>query len=63
MEARGWSLETMCEITGMKRFVIEEIIAGSRKVTPVFARQIGDAFGTGAELWKKLQENFENTQR
>lgn len=60
MEARGWSVEALCRQTGMEMTALEEIIAGSRRITPVFAMQFGEAFGTGVEFWNNLQARYSN---
>jgi HTH-type transcriptional regulator/antitoxin HigA len=59
MFARGWSIETMCQRSGIRRDVIEEILAEKRPVTPVFAFCLATAFGTGHQVWSNLQKSFD----
>ena len=59
MEERDWSIETMMERSQLRRYVIEEIIAGTRRVTPLTARCLSNAFGTGSQIWVNLQKSFD----
>jgi addiction module HigA family antidote len=41
---------------------ISEIIAGRRGISPETALRLGRYFGTGAELWVRLQADFDLRQ-
>ena len=38
---------------------VNEIVKGKRGITPEFAVYIGEALGTGPELWANLQLHFD----
>ena len=59
MAARGWSIETLMGRSHLRRNVIEEIIAGRRRVTRLTARCLSNAFGTGSQRWLNLQKSFD----
>jgi addiction module HigA family antidote len=41
---------------------VSEIIAGRRSISPETALRLGRYFGTGAELWMRLQADFDLSQ-
>ena len=41
---------------------ISEILAGRRGISPETALRLGRYFGTGAELWSRLQADFDLSQ-
>ena len=59
IDARGWSLETFCERTGLRRDLAEEILSGHRRVTRMTAQCLGWAFGCSSEIFLRLQESHE----
>lgn len=59
MEARGWGIETLAEKSLLKRDLLEEVLAGHRKVTPLVALGLSYAFGTGREIWLNLQRSWD----
>jgi HTH-type transcriptional regulator/antitoxin HigA len=59
MEARGWDVDTLAQCSWLKREAVNELLAGSRKVTPVFAYGLAKAFGTSKELWLTLQSSWD----
>ncbi len=59
MEARGWCIDTMVERSQLRRDLLEEILSGHRRVTRLTALCLGDAFGTGSEVWTNLQKSFD----
>jgi len=59
MEARGWSIETMCERSGVRRDRMESIIACKWTLTLLDAHCLGNAFGTGPEVWRNLQTAYD----
>lgn len=63
LEARGWSIETMVERSGLRRDLIEELIAESRPVTRLVALCLANAFGTGDVVWRNLQKCYDGEPR
>jgi HTH-type transcriptional regulator/antitoxin HigA len=59
MEARGWSQVELAEIMGRPTKLVNEIIAGKKAITPETAIQLGDALGTGPELWMNLEGQYQ----
>ncbi|UCB52903.1 MAG: HigA family addiction module antidote protein [Candidatus Zixiibacteriota bacterium] len=57
-EARGWSPSDLADILGYERNVISDILTGRRSVSPEMAKALGDAFGTGAQVWLNLQAAY-----
>ena len=58
IEARGWSQSDLAEILGRPVQAINEIIAAKKVITPETAQGLGDAFGTGAQLWLNLENSW-----
>ena len=59
LEARGWSQADLAEIMGRPPRLVSELISAKRAVTPETARGLGDAFGTGAEVWMNLESAYQ----
>lgn len=59
MEARGWSQVELAEILGRPAKVISELISGKKSITPETAIQLGQALGTGPELWMNLESQYQ----
>lgn len=59
LEVRNWSQTGLAEIIGRPTCLINEIIAGKRTITPETAIQLGEALGTGAELWMTLESQVQ----
>ena len=57
-EARGWSPSDLADILGYERNVISDLLTGRRSVSPQMAKALGDAFGTGAQVWLNLQAAY-----
>jgi len=57
-EERGWSPSDLADILGYERNVISDILTGRRSVSPEMAKALGDAFGTGAQVWLNLQAAY-----
>jgi len=58
LEARGWEQRDLAEIMGRPDRLVSELIAGKRALTPETAQQLGQAFGTGAQLWLNLESAY-----
>lgn len=59
LDARGWSVETVCERTGLQRYVAEELLAGKRRLTKLTALCLEAGFGISADTWLRLQDEHE----
>ena len=59
MEARGWSQIELAEIMGRPTKLVNEIVAGKKTITPETAVQLGDALGTGPEVWMNLESQYQ----
>ena len=57
LEARGWSRAEFALMLGLSAQAVAEILGGDRPIASDLARRIGDALGTGAQLWLNLQEH------
>ncbi len=55
IEARGWTQTDLAEVLGRPFRLVNEILSGKRAITPETARGLGEAFGTGPELWVNLE--------
>jgi HTH-type transcriptional regulator/antitoxin HigA len=58
MEARGWTQEELAAVMGRPRRLVNEIISGDRAITPETAHDLGEAFGTGPEVWLNLESAY-----
>lgn len=58
LDSRGWSRADLADTMRCPARVIDEVIAGTREVKPDIARQLGDAFGTGAAFWLNLEASY-----
>ena len=59
LEARGWSIETLAEESGLNRARLEPLIAEKRSLTLIDAHGLAIAFGTGRDVWVNLQKSFD----
>lgn len=59
LETRGWSQVELAEIIGRPARLINEIIAEKRAITPETAIQLGNALGTGPELWMIIEGQYQ----
>ena len=58
LKARGWTQHDLAEIMGRSDRLVRELIAGKRALTPETAQRLGQAFGTGAQLWINLESAY-----
>ncbi len=58
LEARGWSQKDLAEIMGRPIQAINEIVGGSKQITPNTAHELAQVFGTSPELWMNLETNY-----
>lgn len=59
LEARGWTQEVLADILGRPARLVSEIVNGKRAISPETARGLGDAFGTGAQVWMNLETAYQ----
>lgn len=58
LDARGWTQKDLAEITNRPPQTINEIIKGTKQITPETARELSAALGTTAEFWINLETNY-----
>lgn len=58
LETRGWTQRDLAIIMGRPYQAINEIVKGSKQITPDTARELAKAFGTSLEFWMNLEANF-----
>lgn len=58
IDARGWSQRDLAAIINRPAQAINEIINGTKQITPETAIELGAAFSTTAELWMNLEANY-----
>ena len=58
LDARGWMQEDLARIVGCTVARINEIIKGKRGISDETAVALGEAFGTGAEYWMRLEGTY-----
>jgi HTH-type transcriptional regulator/antitoxin HigA len=59
LESRGWSQADLADILARPPRLISEIIGAKRAITPETAHGLGEAFGTGAEFWMRLEASYQ----
>ena len=58
LNARGWTQKDLAAITMRPPQAINEIIKGTKQITPETARELSAALGTTAEFWANLEANY-----
>ncbi len=58
LDARGWTQKDLATIIGRPVQAINEIIKGTKRITPETALALADAFGTTAKFWLNLEANY-----
>lgn len=58
IEARGWTQKDLADIIRRPVQAVNEIIKGTKQVTPETALELGAAFGTSPQLWLNLESNY-----
>lgn len=59
LEERGWSQQELADIMGRPPRLISELISGKRAITPETAKGLAEAFGTSAEYWLSLENQYQ----
>ena len=60
---RGWSIDTLCEMSGLRRNVVEELMAEKRNVTRLTAWRLAQAFGHRRQTWLNLQRSYNEAEK
>lgn len=58
LEARSWTQKDLAEIIGRPIQTINEIIQGTKQVSPATALELANAFNTSPEFWMNLEANY-----
>ena len=58
IEARGWTQKELAEILGRPVQTINEIIRGSKQITPETAIDLSQVLGTTPEFWTNLEAKY-----
>ncbi len=58
LEARGWTQKDLADVLGRPIQAINEIVKGTKQITPETAIQLGEAFGTSPKFWLELETNY-----
>ena len=58
LNERGWSQGDLANIIGRPQQAVNEIINGRKQITVDTAIELGQAFGTSAELWLNLERDY-----
>ena len=59
LEARGWTQTVLAEVMGRPVRLVNELILAKRTITAETAIQLGEALGTGAEIWMNLESQYQ----
>lgn len=59
LEERDWTQKDLAEIMGRPAQTINEIVKGTKQITPETAIELSEAFGTSAEFWTNLETNYQ----
>ena len=59
LEARNWTQIDLAEIMGRPSQTINEIIKGTKQITPETALELSAALGLSAEFWVNLEINYQ----
>ncbi|WP_258003809.1 HigA family addiction module antitoxin [Fischerella thermalis] len=58
LEVRGWTQKDLAEIMGRPVQTINEIIRGTKQITPETAIELSQALGTSPEFWTNLEAKY-----
>ena len=58
LDTRGWLQSDLVDILGVDKKTVSEIVSGKRSITPEMALLLGEAFGTGPEVWLNLDNAY-----
>lgn len=55
LKARCWTQKDLDQIMGQPPRTINEIVKGTKQITPETALELAETFGTSAEFWTNLE--------
>ena len=58
LDERGWTQGDLADILGRPVQAVSEIVSAKKAITPETAQGLGEAFGTGPELWLSLESTY-----
>lgn len=56
---RSWSHADLARLIGLRTRLVDEVITGKAAVTIDIALRLGDALGTGPEVWMNLERQHQ----
>ncbi len=59
LEARGWTQKHLATLIGRPVQAINQIIKGTKQITPQTALAFAEVFGTSAEFWVNLEAHYQ----
>ncbi len=59
LEARGWTQRHLATLIGRPVQAINQIIKGTKQITPQTALAFAEVFGTSAEFWVNLEAHYQ----
>ena len=62
LDTREWTQTELAKMIGRPLRLINRIIAGKVGITAQTAQQLAAAFGTSAELWMNLQNQYDRAK-
>ena len=63
MDARGWTMNELARRMDFGLSIVKGLCKGERRVTRLTAEALDRAFGTGAEVWLKLQAAYDEGEK
>jgi HTH-type transcriptional regulator/antitoxin HigA len=58
LAARGWTQSDLAQVLGRSSPKVSELINGKRRITIRTARELAAAFGTSAQVWLNLENQW-----
>lgn len=59
LDARGWTQADLARAIGCPPKKVNQIVTGKSAISADFAIDIAEAFGTSAQMWIRLQADYE----
>jgi addiction module HigA family antidote len=59
LQARGWTQKDLADTIGRPVETINEIIWGTKQITPETAIELSQALGTSPEFWTNLEAKYQ----
>ncbi|MHC4621474.1 MAG: HigA family addiction module antitoxin [Planctomycetota bacterium] len=59
IKERGWTSSDLAAALGYEPNIVTDLLAGRHSVSTDVAQKLGEAFGTGAQVWLNLQAAYE----